>query len=227
MPKLPEVTAWSYSRWSDYHQCPAKFMYKHLMKLPDPGTPAMNRGTDVHKMAEDYIKAPRKPKVPPELTNVVIELDHCRNMKALAELPWGFLKDWSWNGRGDWFGEDVWFRMKADVAVSYDDDTGMVGDWKTGKKYFSNEEQIELFGAVSLMRFPVWKEVDVRLWYTDIPGNDNEIQRVYSRSEGALILKDWEKRVRPMFADKKFPPKPNDKCGWCPFSRSKGGPCKF
>ena len=229
MTKLPPVTAWSYSRYSDYKQCPAKFKFKHLMRLPDPGSAAMQRGNAIHKMAEDYVKAGgrKKPKLPPELKNVAAEVEHCRAMGALAELPWGFRNDWSWTGKPNWFGDDVWFRMKADVAVAYDDDTGLVGDWKTGKMYFSNEEQIELFGAVSLRRFPNWTKVDVRLWYTDQPVDDNEIQREFTAKEGELIRADWAKRSKPMFADRKFAPTPNDKCGWCPFSKAKGGPCKF
>lgn len=221
------VTAWSYSRYADYKQCPLRFKLKYLDKLPTTGSPAMERGNRVHLEAETFIKAPRKPKLSADLKNVKTELEHCRQMGAIAELPWGFRKDWSWTGRPDWFGQDVWFRMKADVAISYDDDTGLVGDWKTGRKYFENEDQIELFGAVSLMRFPNWTEVDVRLWYTDQAPDDNEIQRVYTRKEGEAIRKTWEKRALPMFKDKRWAPTPNDKCKWCDFAKAKGGPCKF
>lgn len=221
------ITAWSYSRYADYRQCPLKFKLKYIDKLPDPGSPAMQRGNDIHKMAENYVLAPRKPKLPPELKNVKLELDHCRTAGAMAELPWGFRADWSWNERNDWFGSDVWFRMKADVAIEYEDNTGLVGDWKTGRKYDENREQIELFGAVSLMRFPDWATVDVRLWYTDVDPADNEVRYEFTRAEGAVILRDWEKKVVPLFKDKRFAPTPNDKCRWCPFSKAKGGPCKF
>lgn len=221
------VTAWSYSRYADYKQCPFRFKLKYLDKMPTAGSPAMERGNTIHKMAEDYVKSSRKPKLPAELKTVAAEIEHCRAAGAIAEMPWGFRADWSWTGRADWFGHDVWFRMKADVAVSYDDNTGLVGDWKTGRKYFENEDQIELFGAVAMRRFPEWSEVDVRLWYTDQPADDNEIQRVYTRREGELILKKWEKRALPMFKDKKWAPTPNDKCKWCDFSKAKGGPCKF
>lgn len=227
MPELPKVVAWSYSRYADYNQCPAKFMYKHLLRLPDAGSPAMQRGNVIHKMAEDYVKSPKKPKLPPELKGVALELEHCRTAGAIAEQAWGFRNDWNWTERAGWFGDDVWFRMKADVAVAYDDDTGLVGDWKTGKKYYSNEEQIELFGAVTLMRFPNWTEVDVRLWYTDADPADNEIQRVFTAADGARIRADWAKRSVPMFKDRRFAPTPNDKCHWCNFSKAKGGPCKF
>lgn len=224
------VLAWSYSRYADYAQCPYRFKLKYLDKLPTAGSPAMERGNVIHKMAEDYVKAQGKkkpPKLPAELKGVATEIEHCRASGGIAELPWGFRQDWTWTGRNDWFGSDVWFRMKADVAVGYDDNTGLVGDWKTGRKYFSNEDQIELFGAAALMRFPDWTEVDVRLWYTDQPADDNEIQRVFDRKEGASILKKWEKKALPMFKDKRWAPTPNDRCKWCDFRKDKGGPCKF
>lgn len=228
---LPKVTAWSYSRYADYKQCPAKFKFKHLMRLPDPGSPAMQRGNDIHAMAEKYVKLRGKGKIPPELKNVAVELEHCRKAGAIAEQAMGFHDDWQWTGQPHWFdrglSRPVWFRMKMDVAVSYEDCTGLVGDWKTGKKYFSNEEQIELFGAAALMRFPKWKEVDCRLWYTDVDADDNEIQRVYTVTDGAKIRRDWEKRVLPMFNDRRFAPTPNDKCHWCAFRKEAGGPCQF
>jgi hypothetical protein len=103
----------------------------------------------------------------------------------------------------------------------------LLGDWKTGKKYFANEEQIELFALAGYRRFPFVTEVDTRLWYTDASPDDNEVQRVYTTKELEAIQRDWTKKVVPMFKDKRFAPTPNDKCGWCPFSKAKGGPCKF
>jgi hypothetical protein len=69
--------------------------------------------------------------------------------------------------------------------------------------------------------------VDTRLWYTDAPQDDNEIQRVYTLKDKEAIQRDWTKKIVPMFRDRKFAPTPNDKCKWCPFSAGKGGPCKF
>lgn len=223
---LPLVLAWSYSRYADYKQCPARFKYKYLMKLPDPGSPAMERGNTIHKMAEDYVTGKLR-KVPKELTGVEPELAFLKEAKAVAEENWGFKKDWNWIGRPGWFGDDVWFRAKTDVRLLYDDDTLLLGDWKTGKKYFSNEEQIELFALAGYRRFPNVVEVDTRLWYTDVDPNDNEIQRTYNVKELEAIQRDWEKRVIPMFKDRKYAPTPNDKCHWCPFSKAKGGPCPF
>lgn len=221
-----QVTSWSYSRYADYKQCPAKFKFKHVDKLPDPGSPAMQRGNDIHKQAEDYVTG-KIDEVPSSLVAVASELNFLRANDAVAEENWGFKSDWDWIGREGWFGNDVWFRAKTDVRLLYDDDTLLLGDWKTGKMYFSNEEQIELFALAGFKRFPFVTEVDTRLWYTDAPAETNEIQRVYTAKDLAAVQKDWTKRVVPMFKDKRFAPTPNDKCGWCPFSKAKGGPCKF
>jgi hypothetical protein len=118
-------------------------------------------------------------------------------------------------------------RGKTDVRLLYDDDELLLIDWKTGKKYFSNEEQIELFALFGYKRFPIATSVDTRLLYTDAPKDDNEIRRVYKPKELEAIQKDWDKRVQPMFKDRRFAPTPNDKCGWCPYSVKRRGPCKF
>lgn len=222
---LPLVTAWSYSRYADYKQCPAKFKYKHLERRPDPGSAAMQRGNVIHTLAENYIK--KGGRIPPELKGVKDELKFLRENNATAEEAWGFRNDWEWIGRPGWFGDDVWFRAKTDVRLLYEDNTLLLGDWKTGKKYYSNEEQIELFALAGYLRFPGMDKVDTRLWYTDADPTDNEIHREYTAAEMEAIKKDWTKRVVPLFKDRKFAPTPNDKCGWCPFSKAKGGPCKF
>lgn len=225
MPKLPPVLAWSYSRYGDYKQCPAKFMYKHLMKLHDPGSAAMARGNEIHKMAENFLRG--KIDLPAELIGVKKEIEFLKDAFATPEESWGFKKTWEWIGRAGWFGDDVWFRAKTDVRLLYDDNTLLLGDWKTGKKYYANEEQIELFALAGYRRFPTVDEVDTRLWYTDAPSDDNEIQRTYKPAELEAIQRDWTKRVVPMFKDRRFAPTPNDWCSRCAFSQAKGGPCRF
>jgi len=233
----PLVTAWSYSRYAMYKECPFKFKCKHLDKLPEEGSAAMERGNTIHSLAENFTKgvwdpnwdaARREPIVPPELRNFAAQFIQLRELKAVVEQEWGFRRDWSHTGRPGWFGQDVWFRAKTDVHVLYDDDTLDMVDHKTGKKYQTNEDQVELFALAGFKRYPNVTEVTTRLWYLDIADhNENEVIRVYTRKDAANIQKDWEKRVKPMFNDRKFPPKPSGRCGWCSFSKMKGGPCKF
>lgn len=222
---LPLVTAWSYSRYADYDQCPAKFKFKHLDKLPDPGSSAMQRGNAIHKLAEDYTLGKIKA-LPPELKHFAAEFKQLKALSPMVEQAWGFKRDWAHTGRPGWFGDDVWFRAKADVIVTYDDAMGDLIDHKTGKKYQTNEDQVELFALAGFKRFPHLTHITTRLWYLD-QAEDNEVVREYTVKDAAAIQKDWDKRVVPMFVDRKFPPKPNDKCHWCSFSKAKGGPCKF
>jgi len=52
--KPKKFTSWSNSRWNDYAKCPAYAHYKHIQKLPEPKSPAMDRGIQVAKMEEDF-----------------------------------------------------------------------------------------------------------------------------------------------------------------------------
>lgn len=222
---LPVVTAWSYSRWSDYDKCPLFFKLKHLDKLPTQGSPAMDRGNVIHKLSEDFALGKIK-KLPTELKNYAEKFAHLKALKPMVEQQWGFKSDWTHTGRQGWFGDDVWFRAKADAFAVYEDNTGDLIDHKTGKKYETNKDQVELFALAGFMRLPQLTHITARLWYLDLPEKE-EVVLEFPRSEVPRIQKEWNGRVRPMFNDRKFPPKPNDKCHWCDFSVRKGGPCKF
>lgn len=230
------ITAWSYSRYADYKQCPLRFKLKYLDKMQEPGSPAMQRGGDVHKEGENYLVAKRAPKkVPDSYKFFAEEMEQLRGLEPMVEQQWGFTRQWTPTG---WFGSDTWLRIVCDVVVKYDDATVDLIDFKTGRKYDTNEEQVELFSTAPFIKWPETELVQTRLWYLDQP-KDNEVLRTYARDTGVVddegrnvktfaeIRKEWEAKIVPMFKDKRFAPTPNDKCKWCNFSRAKGGPCKF
>lgn len=230
------ITAWSYSRYADYKQCPLRFKLKYLDKVPMAASPAMDRGSQVHKLGELYLTAPKRPKaVPSEYAHFAEEMEQLHGLRPLVEQQWGFTREWTPTG---WFGRDTWLRIVCDVVVKYDDNTVDLIDFKTGRKYDTNEEQVELFSSGAFMKWPEVEIVQTRLWYVDQP-SDNEVLRTYARDDGVTdddgkklksfseIRREWEAKVVPMFKDKRFAPTPNDKCRWCDFSKSKGGPCKY
>lgn len=229
------VKAWSYSRYADYKQCPYKFKCKHILRLPDPGSPAMARGNTIHKEAEDYV-AGRLKKQPGSLKEFKDQFEELRQLYkegvASVELQWGFSHDWepAQKGHGDpfgWFGYNTWLRIKADVSINYGDGEAEIIDHKTGKKYTTNEEQVELFSTGPFMRDPKVMKITTRLWYLDVPGLEGEVTREYTRKDFLAIKRDWNRKIVPMFEDSRFAPKPNDRCKWCPYSAAEGGPCKF
>lgn len=234
------VTAWSYSRYADYEQCPLRFKLKHIDRLPDPGGPAMQRGSDIHKEGESYLKTAgakgEAPAVPKTYVHFKDEMQQLRGLNPMVEQQWGFTTSWSPTG---WFAKDTWLRIICDVAVHYDDNTLDIIDFKTGRKYTTNEDQVELFSMGGFARFPEVEHVTARLWYLDIPDGPkdkddphedstaNTTIREYTRDQFEAAQKKWQRKIQPMFMDTKFPPRANEKCKWCAFSRSKGGPCKF
>lgn len=219
------ITAWSYSRYSDYKSCPLRFKLKYIDKRKEPGSPAMQRGGDLHKEGENYLKTPKKPRKPPEAyRHFKEEMTQLHGLKPLVECQWGFTNKWT--PSTGWFGGDTWLRIICDVVVKYDDNTVDLIDFKTGRKYDTNEEQVELFSGGAFMMWPEVTSVQTRLWYLDQP-TDNEVIRNYTRSDFNRIQKDWTQKVVPMFKDKRFAPTPGQKCRFCAFAKNRGGPCVY
>lgn len=233
------VTAWSYSRYADYKMCPLFFKLKHIDRIKPPGSAAMDRGSAIHKEGENYLKAAQRPaKVPESYAAFKDQMIQLHGLKPRVELQLGFSEQWQ-PATGDkrdpygWFAKDVWLRIVCDVDVRYDDHTADIIDFKTGRKYDTNEEQVELFSCAPFMEDPKLTHVTTRLWYLD-QTQDNEVIREYSRKALAgfngnfeAIKKDWAKKVKPMFNDRRFAPKPNQRCRSCHFRKENGGPCKF
>lgn len=231
------VTAWSFSRWNDYDRCPLYFKAKHIDRNPrcKESSPAMERGSKVHKAGEVFLLTP-KAKLPPEYVNFKTEMAQLKGLDPLVEQQWGFTADWkpataTARDPNGWFAPDTWLRIVTDVSVIYEDNTADVIDFKTGKMYGHNQDQMDLFSTGPFMKYPELEHVTTRLWYLDVPDpkgtGANVIQQEFTRDDFERIKKQWGKRIVPMFQDKKFPPKANPKCKWCPLSKANGGECKF
>lgn len=226
------VTAWSYSRWGDYERCPLYFKEKHVAKsFKDAGSAAMDRGNDIHKGTAAWLSGkteglPREAFQNPRAEKILMEL---RAMPGLmVEQQWGFDAHWKPTGWFDSRGQaPTWLRVILDVGVLYDDMTAEAIDWKTGKRYGSNQDQMELFAVGVMCKIVPVKHVTTRLVYLDEKGKDIEDIEEFPATHKQRLIDKWTKKVEPMFTDKVFAPRPNDKCKWCPLARSKGGKCAF
>lgn len=225
------IKSWSFSRYADYKQCPAKAKYKHVDKLKEPPNAAMQRGTDIHKLAENYVLGKLK-RLPAELKQFSEEFKRLKMEKEKAvEESWAFRADWSETVWNDWDG--CWVRIKLDVAyVNHDYNVLVVIDHKTGRykpdQQDSYAEQIELYALAGLLKFPHVDAVSPRLWYIDhgvVHPQEDELEFTHDDTE--RLIKLWQQRTKPMLTDKKFKPTPNFGCQWCFFSKSKGGPCVY
>lgn len=226
MAKTTLIDAWSFSRYNTYRQCPQKLKWQVEKIMPFKASPAMERGRVVHKGAEDYLKG-KLDDVPEPLESRRDILEQLKEMNPLVEEKWGFSRTWEPTGYFTKSGpKKTWLRGSLDAGVDYGDGTFEAIDWKTGKKYDDSEEQMELFGILTLARHPHIEHVTTRLTYVDLPpGPDSEIYNEVKRKDFAALVDKWEEKVRPMFEDEQFLPRANKFCAWCDFSRDNGGPC--
>lgn len=222
------ITAWSFSRYQTYSQCPYKFALQNIYKVQTPGSPALRRGRVVHDEAANYLLG-KVDVVPESMKSRVDFLDQLKTMNPFIEQKWGYDAKWRVTGYFDKRkGKETWLRGSLDAGVDYGDGTFEAIDWKTGKKHDDNAEQMELFGILVLVRFPTVQKVMTRLSYVDMPAGPNSetYDEVKGKDKKTLIDK-WSKKAAPMFNDTIFAPRQNDKCHFCNFNRSKGGPCRY
>ncbi len=239
VPRAVQLTSWSYSRYSDWRQCPLKAKLKHIDKLKEPGNAAMERGSKIHTDAEQYIKGTLKV-LPPELALFKQEFADLKKLfkkkgrPMIVEDNWAFTKEWTETQWNDWVG--CWVRIKLDCAHYVADTIMVVTDWKSGKPndYKTREymEQLELYALSALLLHPFLTEVQVRIGWTDVGEMYPAEPLSFYPKDQKRLLKEWNSRVAPMMADTKFVPKPNSMCKWCYFGQAgklKGGPglCKF
>ena len=230
------LTSWSFSRYSDYKQCPARFKYKHLEKREEPAGEAIARGRIIHDAAAAYIKGEGKSAVPSALQSFAVEFKDLRarykqraTATVVVEDDWAFTREWEPTVWDDW--AHCWVRVKLDAAHSPDQRMLHLRDWKTGKLrpelHAEYLEQLELYALVALLTFDWVEEVRPELCYLDLGVVYPEVPLIYKRADIPRLKKLWETRVAPMFKDRLFAPRANSKCRFCHYRKDNGGPCKF
>lgn len=211
------VKAWSYSAFALWAECPYKFRLEKIDKIKTPTPAAFSKGRKWHKAIEDFLKTPGPAlAVPPEGKHFVDLLLALKEQpRLLVEQQWAFNARW---GEAKWFRDDsTWFRAVVDAGVIYDDYVVEIADWKTGKIYGENKDQVELFALSAMVRYPQAPEVLTRLAYLE---SGEELTGAFSSKDKDKLRAKWEGKVAPMFADEVFAPRPNDKCRWCHFAKS-------
>lgn len=229
-----QITAWSYSRLKNFEKCPYQVYLGTVMKEPGPDkdptveTPA-DRGSRIHKEAEDYVQG-LMPELPKSLRKFEGEFKALREQftESLLEIEqdWGFDNQWA---RCDWFGDEIWLRVKCDVVVHYDDKDLTIIDHKTGKK-FGNEvphiQQAQLYAISAFMRYPEAENISVEFWYLD---EGTKLKKLYTRSSIIQPLNRFTERAEKLTSCIEFKPKANKfNCKWCDYGPNKGtGSCPY
>lgn len=212
------IRNWSYSRYSTWKKCPALLRFQIEYPMPRVSSPAMDRGTMIHKLFERYVLGEIE-----ELGDFEYYrdyLDKLREANATPEHPIALDKDWKPVG---WNDENRWWRGVLDLVVMAPTEV-IVIDWKTGNEYADHRDQREVYAAAynAIDSSKEW----VRVIHTYVDKKQNTFS-LYHADDLPALRKDWEAKVEEMFNDKHFVPNPGYHCRNCQYSRWNDGPCKF
>lgn len=226
--------SFSYSRWSVWKECPAKYRYKFIECLPEPKSKAMERGIKVHEDAAAYVEG-RMDKVPASLERFSVlatELREWPGPRKMVESQIAFDVD---RRRCDWFGPNAYWRFIWDVAAwDAAEQAVNIVDWKTGSPRGSYDEQMQIFALPAYWMFKSLEWFGAHLVYLDT-GDVNSMtftrEQVFGPSgdpvKGDGLNGVWLANVSMMASDRAFRPTPSESaCKWCAFSWRKGGPCR-
>lgn len=221
------MTPWSFSRWELYNTCARWFKYRYIMKLSEPPSAPMLRGTNIHGMLERRVATKgRLIKLPNEFTHLSPELVRIARKNPRVELSASF--DIKWNPC-DWMDADVACRMKIDLLFG-DVKRGLfVVDYKTGKmRPEKHVMQLELY-ALAMMILETPKSITTGAWYVDHEGTPQWLGNYQGQmaTHRKNLIKVWDEKIKPLRRDTRFAPNPSpQKCRWCPHGVTKNGPCK-
>lgn len=202
---------WTISRLKQYESCPRQYQWTHILKYPQVGVlaPALVRGTAIHESIEAHLKHGTKlsPEVSPQWAHQlgVLKQDGCT-----SEEMWEF--DAGWNPLLP--DATLWLRMKIDAWQPTSPTVLTVIDFKTGKPWPANMEQLEVYALGAFGRYDAVQEVRAALWYLD---DEEPHEKTFKREHAGKLARKWEGRADRMLTDATFAPKPGFACKWCPY----------
>lgn len=221
--KTNKLKAWSFSRWHTAHTCRYKFKCSAIDGIRDEtSSPAMERGTRIHKLAEEFVKG-NIFGMPKELQHFNAELKVMQKLykkqTAFTEEDWGFDENWkpcSW--------KTAWFRAKMDFYCVEEDKHGTevaLVDYKTGQIYSYHDKQAKLYAVAACHRLKA-DFVHVEFMYTD----KNHIRPFDFNSADCKRLNTfWNNQAAKLFSMSEFPKEPGSHCKYCHVRSDKAGDC--
>ena len=226
----PLMPAWSYSRLAKWEKCPASAYYAFILKLPEPKSEAMERGTRAHADAAALLTSKEfdestTPLSVPWMSRLVDTRNTYKN-DIEAELQVAFTQDWSQTG---WFARDAWCRIIFDAFIMQaGTETVLVEEHKTGKPRAEHTMQASLYAAGAHLLAPEARVVEVTINYLDLnptkPGG--VVRHAFTHDMAKKAVVTWTERAARMMKDNEYPAVPGLHCRWCAFAKSAGGPCE-
>lgn len=218
----PPRFTWSWSQYSSFLQCPAKWLAEKYFKIvPYVESEAMKVGNLIHETAEHYVKSKigqsyQQNKIHsqylPQVQKYcdVLVAAHAQGAEVHVEKEMCFTDKFKFCG---WWDNDiVWYRGKADVLIVKDNKL-TVWDYKSGavKPDFM---QLKMMCAFSALHFPQAELFDGKLIFTK-HGEVKGLDAPMTRSELRPVLQEIIANVRRMEETWSFGDGPAIKSGLC------------
>ena len=221
--RLPQY--WSFTRLTAFEKCPFLYSCQFIFKLEQPPSDALERGSKIHKDAEDYVNRKRKG-LTRELSQFREEFAAVRKLDAVAEESYTVTKTWQPTHATDW--DHAWLRAKVDIEILQEEVLTVV-DIKTGRRYPEHADQAGIYGTLGFIIHPDVEQVDFEYWYVD----SGEVETFEFDLGGQRTRKrEWQQRANKMIRTKLFEPNPTEKnCRYCAYrsdrqlANGKDGPC--
>lgn len=203
--------AHSFSSLELFDSCPKRFYHLKVAKDIKEDSAASDDGTRQHKALEDRIKegTPLPEHMAKHEKKVDLLLNSGFEVKTEQELA--VTKELV---PCDWWHQDVFLRVKADVAL-YSGTTAALLDWKTGKRR-PKPFQLELGALAQFTHYPEVKSTKAAfLWLKDDDTDRYEYTREedYDRILNKLHTKTA--RVEAAVEEDVWQAKPGYHCNWC------------
>ena len=231
---LGEIRAWSYSALKVFEECAYRTYITRVKGIKEPGSAAMDRGTQIHQYAEDYVNGTMG-EMHDSLFKFKEEFEELRQLYADAKVElegdWGFDVDWGVVG---WMEKATWARIKLDGLVHEDETSARVIDYKTGKKWgneIAHSQQGLLYAIGTFFRHPNLQFVQTEFWYLDhknAKGEGETTKKSYTREQAMLFAPAFHRRAVKMTTETEFAPTPSkNSCRWCPHRKGDEPQCRW
>lgn len=219
------MIALSWSRLSDYMQCPKKFHLKYISKSfpkEDENNIHFVKGREIHKQLEEYVIAKNgQGTMPlgftPSVKGALPYVDklYARFTNVYPEAQIACTPNWK---PAEWFGGDVGWRAIWDV-VGLAPSECYVGDYKSGKvyPYGSTFGQLHLSAVIALNRFPDVPEVNSAYIYVE----HRHIEPVkVTRADLPKVQAYFDAKFEEVQKEVEWAPRQNEFCKWCPATKA-------
>lgn len=216
------VKAWSFSTLKKFENCQWAVKLGKVDKIYVESGEAAQRGTLIHDGCEAWVRG-KIPELPADgrtkfdafSADFAQLREDFRAGKVSLEDDWGIRKDWS---PCDWDDEELWGRAKLDGFVMENENSCVIIDYKTGKK-FGNEmkhaDQGLSYALHAMHRYPELDVFKVEFWYID---EGVKMIRSFNRRQLSMLLLRYHNRAVKLTTTRDFIPSANaHTCRFCEY----------